>query len=93
MDLHNFMKRVKAALDRNDNDMFVCTATAVPLVRDWIQIVDLPILVTDGLVLLKFKPPRKARNVNGDTVSILSYHDGRYYGLGGATYREKDIVW
>lgn len=87
------MKRVHAAIARNDGDMYVCQAASYPLVKDWVQIMDLPVIVAGDLVLLRFKPPKRARVAAGHVVPILSYHAGRYYGLAGATYREKDLIW
>ena len=87
------MKRINNAIARKDGDMFIGLARDFPLVRDWLQVIDIPVILAGDLMLLKMKPALRAQNASGNTVSIVSYHSGRYYGATGETYREKDLVW
>jgi hypothetical protein len=93
MDLASFLRRVDAAIRRNDGDMYVCQAAEYPLVKDWVQVMNLPVTVMNDIVLLRFHPPRFAYTAAGDRITLVSYHAGRYYGVSGHTYREKDLVW
>lgn len=87
------MTAVTKTIARGDNDMFVGFARDFPLVLDWLQMLDIPVIVTNDMILLKFKPPRRARDANGASVPVVSYHDGRYYSAQGNTYRSKDLIW
>lgn len=93
MTLESLMHKVHAAIRRNDGDMFVCLEADFPLASTWIQVMDLPICTMNGMVLLRFSKPLFAKNAAGFRIALVTYHEGRYYGVTGTTYREKDLIW
>lgn len=81
------------ALRRGDGSMFLCMESEMPRAREHAQLLGLPIAVIDGMVLAALAVPRVARNVEGEEVGIITWHDGFYYTRRGDMYREKDLEW
>lgn len=49
--------------------------------------------IFDGSILLVLDPPRKAISFRGEPCSIVSYHNGVYYGDRGEKFGPNDFAW
>lgn len=88
----NLIRRTREAVDRGD--MLVGPASEFP--GDVVlasRILELPIGVFEGNVLLKLKRPRIALSRSGEQVRIVACYSGYYYAMNGSKYREKDLAW
>lgn len=90
--LVKLINRTREAIDRGD--MLVGHASEFGGDLElYSRLMQIPVVVLDGRVLLKLKDPRLALNRNGDTIKIVAFYDGVYYSGGGQKYKEKDISW
>jgi len=81
----------RAAIDRGD--MYVGQEEDFPDLRSWAAMIEIPITIQRGKVLLCLKKPKLAVNSEGEVVSICTVHEGVYYTRGGATYSINEIAW
>lgn len=89
--LSRLINAARQAVSRGD--MYVGLETEFLGVRDLSRLMDIPIGVFDGRVLLKLKVPRKAVAPSGELVSIVSHYGGTYYGLGGGKYTINELAF
>lgn len=73
--------------------MVVGRVADFPGVREWARLMDIPIGVFGGMVLLRLKAPRRAVNAEGREVGIVSWFDGVYYGITGDEYSANELAW
>lgn len=88
----NLIRRVREAVDRGD--MFVGPASEFP--GDVVlasRMLELPVGIFEGNILLKLKKPRLALARSGEQVKIVACYSGYYYSMCGGKYREKDLAW
>lgn len=81
----------RAAIDRGD--MYIGPESDYPDIHMWASMVDVPVTIQRGNVLLRLPKPRLAVNRDGTVVSIYTVHDGLYFTRGGDAYTINDIAW
>ena len=88
----NLIRRAREAVDRGD--MYVGPLSEFP--GDIVlasRMLEIPIGIFGGNVLLKLKKPRRALSRSGEIVNVVSMYDGYYYTMCGSRLREKDLAW
>lgn len=88
--LSRLIVAAKQALERGD--MYVGDERDFQDVREYSRLMEIPVGIWDGRVLLKLRVPRRAVTENG-VVSIVSHFGGYYYGLGGERYTSTQLAW
>lgn len=89
--LPRLINAARAAIDRGD--MYVGQEEEYPGASTWATFMDIPIMITQGRILLRLKVPRLAVSPSGEVVRIVSVHDGLYYTGKGTTYTINQLAW
>lgn len=87
--LSRLIHEARRAIDRGD--MYVGQESDFPGVREWSRMMDIPVGVFEGRVLLKLHPPWRAITKN-NVVSIVAHYGGVYYALNGERYTINEIA-
>lgn len=89
--LPSLIHATRLAVERGD--MYVGMEEDFPGARDWARMMEIPVGVFGGRVLLKLRTPRRAINDEGDPVAIVSHYAGVYYDLQGRRYTINQLAW
>lgn len=73
--------------------MYVGPESDFPGVLEWARMMEIPIGVFEGRVLLKLRSPRRAVNSDGSAIAIVSHYAGTYYSAVGSRYTINELAW
>ena len=89
--LPDLVHAARLALERED--MYVGMEADFPGAREWARLMEIPVGVFGGRILLKLRSPRRAVNSDGEQVAIVSHYAGTYYSSGGHQYTINQLAW